>query len=438
MSQLVATNDRCYVGDNVGVKSPVMPKKARELSALEVKRLSGSLGFHAVGGVAGLHLAVTSDSASSWILRVVVGEDRPDLGLGPYPEIGVAQARDKARAAREQIRRGIDPREAKKAAASALRAATARALTFQAAAEACHISKASEFRNAKHKDDWISSLERYAFPDLGSVPVAEIDLPHLVKMLKPIWTTKTETATRVRQRIESVLAWASVNKFRSGDNPARWKGNLEHALPKPSKVKRVEHHAALPWQEIGTFMADLRKREGIGARALEFAILTAARSGEVRGATWDEIDLKAKLWTIPASRMKANKTHRVPLSEPAIKLLKALPRLEGSPYVFAAVRGGMLSDMSISAVTRRMGVDVVPHGFRSSFKDWCRSSTAYPDEVSELAMAHVNNDATRSAYARDELLPQRQRLMAEWAKYCSTVRRKAATVVPLRRSGVPL
>lgn len=401
-----------------------MPKKARELSAVEVKRLSQKLGFHAVGGVAGLHLAVSSPSASSWILRVVIGDDRPDLGLGPYPEIGVAQARDKAREAREQIRQGVDPRQSKKAAAAALRVATARALTFEAAAKACHVAKASEFRNAKHKEDWINSLERYAFPDLGSVPVAEIDLPHVVKVLKPIWTTKTETATRVRQRIESVLAWATVSTFRSGDNPARWKGNLEHALPKPSKVKKVEHHAALAWQEVGAFMADLRKRAGMGARALEFAILTAARSGEVRGATWDEIDFKAKVWTVPAGRMKAGKQHRVPLSEPAIKLLKALPRFEGSPYVFPAVRGGMLSDMSISAVTRRMGVDVVPHGFRSSFKDWCRTSTAYPDEVSELALAHVNSDATRAAYARDELLPQRQKLMAEWAKYCGTLPRK--------------
>jgi integrase len=401
-----------------------MPKKARELSAIEVKRLSQKLGFHAVGGVAGLHLAVSSPSASSWILRVVIGDDRPDLGLGPYPEIGVAQARDKARAMREQVRQGIDPRQAKKDAAAALRAATAKALTFEEAAKDCHVDKASEFRNAKHKDDWINSLERYAFPDLGSVPVAEIALPHIVKVLKPIWTTKTETATRVRQRIESVLAWATVNEFRDGDNPARWKGNLEHALPKPSKVKKVEHHAALPWQDMGTFMVDLRQREGMGARALEFAILTAARSGEVRGATWDEINFKSKVWTIPAKRMKAGKQHRVPLSEPAIKLLKALPRLEDSAYVFPAARGGMLSDMSISAVTRRMGLDVVPHGFRSSFKDWCRTSTAYPDEVSELALAHVNSDATRAAYARDELLPQRQKLMADWAKYCGTVPRK--------------
>jgi len=254
--------------------------------------------------------------------------------------------------------------------------------------------------------------------------VNQIELAHVVKVVEPIWTTKTETASRLRGRIESVLEWAKASGYRNGgENPAKWE-TLKHVLPTPSKVRKIKHYAALPWQEMGAFMADLRNREGMGARALEFAILTAARSGEVRGATWDEIDLRAKEWTVPAERMKAGKQHRVPLSEPAVKLLKALPRFEGSPYVFPAARGGMLSDMSISAVTRRMGLDVVPHGFRSSFKVWCRTSTAYPDEVSELALAHVNSDATRSAYARDELVPQRQKLMTDWAKYCGTVPRK--------------
>jgi integrase len=409
-----------------------MPKKPPELSALHVKRLAATIGFHAVGGVAGLYLAVTSETASSWILRVVVGDSRADLGLGSYPEIGVAQARDRAREARDQIRRGIDPRHAKKAAAAALRGAVAKSLTFEAAAKARHAAKVSEFRNAKHKVDWLSSLERYAFPIIGSTPVAEIELPHIVRVLEPIWTTKTETATRVRQRIESVLDWAKVSGFRSGENPARWKGNLEHTLPKPAKVRTVEHHAALPWQEIGAFMVELRKRDGMGARALEFAILTAARSGEVRGATWDEIDLQVKLWTVPETRMKAGKQHRVPLSDPALALLRALPRIEGSRYVFPAARGGMLSDMSISAVTRRMNVDVVPHGFRSSFKDWARTSTAFADEVSELALAHVNSDETRAAYARDQLVPIRTKLMRDWAKYCATVAKKSASVSPIR------
>lgn len=409
-----------------------MPKKARERSAVEIKRLSKKPGFYAVGGVAGLHLAV-SDTASSWILRVQIGDKRSDLGCGGYPDVTLAQARDKAREKRLQIEQGVDPREAKRAVAAALKAAQAKELTFDQAAKLCHQSKISEFRNAKHKDDWISSLDRYARPVIGSLPVAAIELPHIVRVLEPFWTTKTETATRVRQRIESVLAWATVSGYRAGDNPARWKGNLEHALPKPAKVRKVEHYAALPWQEIGAFMKELRKREGMGARALEFLILTAACSGEVRGAVWDEFDLSAKLWTVPAERMKAHKRHRVPLSDPVLRLLKALPQMEGSPFVFPSVRGGQLSDMSISAVTRRMGVDVVPHGFRSTFKDWCRSSTSYPDEVSELALAHVNDDKTRAAYARDELLPKRALLMRDWAKFCETAPAKG-DVVPIGRA----
>lgn len=401
-----------------------MPKKAKELVPAKVKSLARKPGFWAVGGVAGLHLQVSENLAASWILRIKVGDKRRDVGCGAYPEVQLAQARKKASEKRAQVEQGIDPVEARKAVIASLKASQAKALTFEQAARACHTAKVSEFRNAKHKDDWLSSLERHVFSQLGSLPVSEIQLPHLVRVLEPIWTTKTETATRVRQRIEAVWSWAKVALNLTGENPARWKGNLEHVLPKPAKVRKVEHHAALPWQNVGGFMADLRKREGMGARALEFAILTAARSGEVRGATWDEIDFKAKLWTVPGDRMKAGKPHRVPLSDAAIKLLKALPRMEGSDYVFPAVRGGMLSDMSINAVTRRMGVDAVPHGFRSSFKDWARSSAAkYPDEVSELALAHVNDDKTRAAYARDELLPQRKQLMSDWAKFCGRLRK---------------
>jgi integrase len=236
--------------------------------------------------------------------------------------------------------------------------------------------------------------------------------------------------SRVRGRCEKVLDWAAVNGFRSGENPFRWKGKLELSLPAPGKLKRqkgIKRHAALPWQEAGAFMAELRKREGIAARALEFAILTASRSGEVRLAQWHEIDFRTKVWTVPPERMKAGKTHRVPLSGPAIKLLEKLPRMTGSDYVFTAPNGGPFSDMALSEVLRRMNVNAVPHGFRSTFKDWARSSTAYPDEVSELALAHVSSDATRAAYARDELLPKRVQLMRDWAKFCGTVRRKAAS-----------
>lgn len=403
---------------------PALPKKAKELSAFQVRRLKRP-GLHAVGGVAGLSLNVKDTGARSWILRLKVGDRRHEIGLGGYPDVGLDTARVRARELREALWQGIDPIAARKERQAALRAHQAKALTFDEAAKQCHRTKVDEFRNAKHRKDWITSLELYASPIIGKLPVASIEIGHVVKVLEPIWTTKTETATRVRQRIESVLSWATASGYRSGENPARWKGGLEFVLPKPSKVRKVEHHAALPWQDVPAFMAELRKREGMSARALEFLILTAARSGEVRLATWDEIDLEAKLWTIPGERMKAGKVHRVPLSEPAVKLLKGLPRFEGSPYVFPAVRGGPLSDMSISAARRRMKVEAVPHGFRSSFKDWARSSTAYPDEVSELALAHVNSDATRAAYARDELLPKRTRLMRDWAKFLSTVPKKA-------------
>lgn len=411
-----------------------MPRKAKILSALQVKRLTCP-GLHAVGEVAGLQLQVKNTGARSWILRVQIGSRRRDIGLGGYPDVTVAAARERAREARDQIRRGVDPIEQRKATRDALIVEQGRQLTFAEAAVQCHTTKTPEFRNRKHGADWINSLTRYAIPVIGQLPIAEVELGHIVKVLEPIWTSKTETATRVRQRIESVLAWATVSGYRKGDNPARWKGNLEHALPKPSKVRKRKHFAALPWQEIGSFMADLRQREGVASRALEFLILTATRSGEVRLATWDEIDFDSNIWTVPAERMKAGKAHRIPLSVPALKILQSLPRFSGSQFVFTSPRGGSLSDMSVSAVCRRMKVNAVPHGFRSSFKDWCRSSTAYPDEVSELALAHVSSDATRTAYARDELLPKRKRLMDDWAKYCEAPKRRGEVLPIFNESG---
>lgn len=409
-------------------------KKAAELTPLAVRRLAKEAGFHAVGGVAGLHLRVKESLAASWILRVKVGNRRPDIGLGPYPDVELATARERAREAKADIARGLDPLAEKRARRDALLLADAKRMTFDEASAAFLKSKTQEFKNAKHSAQWKSTLDMYASPILGNLPVSEIELAHVVKVLEPIWAEKTETASRLRGRIESVLSWSTVSGYRSGDNPARWKGNLDHVLPKPSKIKKVKHHAALPWQEMAAFMADLRKREGIAARALEFAILTAARSGEVRLAEWSEIDLKAKLWTVPAERMKAGKAHRVPLSDPALELLEKVPRLAGSEYVFTAPSGGPFSDMALAEVLRRMKVDAVPHGFRSTFKDWARSSTAYADEVSELALAHVSTDQTRAAYARDELLPKRVRLMADWAAFCAAVL-EPADVTPIRSRG---
>lgn len=410
-----------------------MPKVAKELSALEVERLTRP-GFHPVGKVPGLLLQVTEGGGRSWVLRVRVGIKRRGFGLGSFPAVSLEKARKKAKELREQVAQGVDPAADKKARKQALKTAQLKALTFEQAARKAHAARQAGFRNAKHRQDWISSLERYAFGIIGDVLVADIGTAHVQKVLEPIWETRTETATRVRQRIETVLNWATVSELRSGENPARWRGHLSEVMEKPSTIAKAGNHPALPWQRVPEFMEALRQRQGMGARALEFAILTAARSGEVRGAVWGEIDLGRRLWTVPGERMKSGKPHRVPLSDAAVALLEALPRMVGSNAVFTAPRGGKLSDMSLSAVTRRMHADavkkggswtdpnservIVPHGFRSSFKDWCRNRAAFPDEISELALAHVNSDATHAAYARDDLLPKRAKLMQAWAQYC--------------------
>ena len=388
-----------------------------KLSATFVKH-ARSTGLHGDGG--GLYLRIATAGSKGWIFRYrdrQTGKLR-DMGLGPTRDISLAEARELAARQRKLLHLHKDPITERQRERAEARAVAGRLVTFDQAAQGCFESRASEFRNAKHKSDWINSLARYASPVLGNLPVADIETAHVVKALAPIWQDKTETATRTRQRIEAVLSWATVSGYRQGDNPARWKDNLEHVLPRPSKIRRVRHHRALPWQEMASFMAALRQRAGTAARALEFAILTAARSGEVRLATWDEIDLATHAWRIPGERMKAGLPHVVPLSTAALEVLEALPRREDSPYVFAAPRGGPLSDMALSAVCRRMAVDAVPHGFRSSFKDWARRMGTHADEVSELALAHVNSDATRSAYARDNLLAQRTQMMAAWADFC--------------------
>lgn len=409
-----------------------MPKQAKELSAVEVKRIVRP-GNHAVGGVSGLLLRVKPTGARSWVLRVKAGDKRRDIGLGGFPDVPLAQAREKAREIKGQVREGKDPAAERKAAREALIAAQAKEMTFRQAAKKCHDAKRHAFRSIKHRADWINSLETHVFPIIGNMPIDIIEAEHVRSVLEPIWHEKTETATRVRQRMESIFSWAAVAKARSGPNPARWKENLEFLLSSPTKIRRVQHFRALPYQGVSEFMQALRHRGGMAARALEFIILTAARSGEARLATWSEVDLDRRLWTIPGERMKAGKTHKVPLSDDAVELLKGLPRIKGTDHIFTGPKGTPLSDMSILAVCKRMGIDATPHGFRSSFKDWCRTSTRYADEVSELALAHVNSDATRAAYARDELLPQRSKLMQEWAKYLRTAQGQG-DVVPIRRS----
>ncbi len=406
-----------------------MPKVARELSALEVRRIV-SPGLHSVGGATGLHLQVTPSGARSWVLRIKVGNRRRDLGLGPFRDVPLARAREKARETRELIRQGVDPIAERRAAKAALMAAAARSVTFDECARRVVEMKRQEFRNAKHAAQWPTTLATYASPVIGKLPVDEIELGHITKILDPIWQTKTETATRLRQRIEAVLDYAAVHGLRNGANPARWKGNLDSVLPKPSKLKKVQHHRALPIDAMPGFIADLRRRDGMAARCLEFVILTACRSGEARGARWKEIDLEALVWTIPAERMKAGKTHKVPLSDTALALLRGLPRLADNDFVFFAPRGGQMSDMTLLAVLKRMEVDAVPHGFRSTFRDWCAERTNYSQHVAEMALAHTIGDKVEAAYRRGDLMAKRRRLVRDWAQFCDE-RTPTGEVVPL-------
>lgn len=403
-----------------------MPKLAKEMQPLAVKKLTQP-GLHFVGGVAGLALQITPSGARAWTLRASIGGRRRDMGLGAYKEVSLAEARDKARRARELIRQGVDPIESQRAAQSALRAASASALTFKETAKAYMSTHEAGWKNAKHGQQWRNTLEQYAYPVMGDLLVRDVQKEHVLAALRPIWNEKNETASRLRGRIELVLSYAMQAGYRpEGLNPARWRGGLDKLLPAPGKVAKSEHHPALPVAQVGAFMGRLRAAHGMGARALEFAILTAARSGEVRLATWAEIDMDAKVWTVPASRMKAGKEHRVPLSDVAVELLKALPRMAGVDFVFPAPRGGVLSDMTLSAVMRRMDVPAVPHGFRSTFRDWAAERTNYPREAAEMALAHTIENRVEAAYRRGDLFEKRRAMMSAWAAFLAKPEASAA------------
>jgi integrase len=387
--------------------------------------------MHAVGGVSGLYLAIARGGTKSWILRALVGDKRREMGLGPYPEVPLAAARDKARTAREKIEQGVDPVLERQRAASALRAEQAKAMTFDLAATRFIDAKSDEWRNAKHRWQWTNSLEKFAGPVIGKMLVSDVTQAHVLSILQPIWKEKTETAVRLRGRIEQVLDWARVRGYREGENPARWRGHLEQLLPNPNKISRVVHYPALPIDAMAAFMVELRKRTGTTARALEFLIYTAGRSGEVRGARWPEFDLDANLWIVPPVRMKAHKEHRVPLSKQAIQLLKAQPRIKDQDLVFPAPRGGVLSDMSLTAVLRRMEAPAVPHGMRSTFRDWAAERTNFPSDMAEMALAHTIDSAVEAAYRRGDMLAKRLKMMQAWADFCDTIP-KAGNVVPFK------
>lgn len=413
-----------------------MPKVARELSALDVKRLAHPGGkrnaMFAVGGVPGLHLQITSKAGRSWVLRAKVGSKRRDFGLGGFPAVTLAQARDKAREMRLKIEKGTDPIEERKAAQAALETAQRRGLTFAEAVGKALANKLNAFKNPKHRQQWENTLAIYATPELGKMLVEDISTQDVLRVLQPIWTTKTETASRLRSRIEAVLSWATVAGHRTGDNPARWAGNLKELLPAPSKITKEMHHPALALDDAPRWFMALQGRDGFGARALEFAALTATRSQEVRGATWDEINLDKALWIIPGERMKMGKEHRIPLPDNAIALLEALPRLKDNPLLFPAARGGKLSDMTLSATMKRMHTadltqggagffdrqsnrPAVPHGLRSTFRDWAAEMTSYPGDMAEVALAHKISNVVEASYRRGDMIEKRRRMMRDWS-----------------------
>jgi integrase len=392
------------------------------LTALKVERLAKP-GMHADGG--GLYLRITPRGARNWVLRYVLNGRPRWMGLGPLALYGLAEARARALDARRKRHDGIDPIDARRADRARHRLEVAKSITFQECAEMYIASHKAGWRNEKHKYQWPATLQAYAYPVFGALPVQAVDTALMLKVLEPIWANKSETASRVRQRIENVLDFAKVRGYREGENPARWRGHLDKLLPARSRVRQVEHLAALPYSDLPLFLANLRKRDAFAARGLEFLILTAARTNEVIGARWSEIDLLDKTWTIPADRMKALREHRVPLSPPALALLQVMQTAgltnDINAYVFPGPRAGKpLSNMAFLMLLRRMGiVDLTVHGFRATFKTWASERTSIQNEIVEAALAHIVGDKVEQAYRRTDMFEKRRRLMQQWATFCT-------------------
>ena len=407
------------------------------LTPLAVK--SAKPGRHADG--AGLYLLVKDSGAKSWLYRATIAGKVRDVGLGSAlpGAITLAQARELARDKAREAASGAVPvsdRTKRAKEAKAAQSEQSKAKTFKQVAEGYIDLKESGWRNAKHKAQWRSTLETYAYPEFGNLPVADVTTDHVMDVLRPIWSSKPETASRLRGRIENVMDAAKVQGLRSGENPARWRGHLDFLLPKPNKLARG-HHASLPYAELHAFMADLKGREALAAKALQFAILTATRSGEVLGASWAEIDLDGAIWTIPADRMKAAKEHRVPLSARAVEILKEVQGLNTSGLkeatVFPGNSGGQLSGMAMAMLLRRMErPNITVHGFRSTFREWAGETTAYAREVVEHALAHQLADKAEAAYQRGSLFPKRVKLMQAWADYCASPVADSSNVTPIR------
>jgi integrase len=370
----------------------------------------------------------------SWILRVKVGDQRQPIGLGSYPQVSLAAAREQAARLVLEAKQGVNLKAKKRAVRSSLLSAAAKNKTFKECAEAYMDAHSSDYTSDKHRKQWPATLETYAYPVIGNMLVSDIVMRDVRNVLEQetvvdantkgkLWYVKTETAKRLLGRIKTVLDYATVNDYRSGTNPAQWTGFLSTQLPSPKKLQKKEHHPAVPYQQIGDFMSKLRANTSLSAKALEFLILTAVRSGSVRQAEWTEVDLDKALWIIPAEHTKARQEHRVPLQSQAVQLLKSLPKLTGSNLIFPSRKGTPLSDMAFNQLMRGMRergeltVEAVPHGFRSTFRDWAAEQTAYPDEIRKAASGHTVGDAVKEAYQRTDLLDKRRNLMNEWAKF---------------------
>lgn len=402
--------------------------------AVEKEKIPGR---YADGG--GLYLQVGPTGSKAWIYRYQLGGQRREMGLGPVATLKLAEARTAAGDCRKQVTNGIDPLDARREADRIAALDRAKTMTFKSCAEAYIEAHEPSWRNPKHCQQWKNTLDAYAYPLIGALSVAQIDTGLVMKIIEPIWSSKTETASRLRGRIEAILDWARVRGYRTGENPARWRGHLDQLLPKRAKVQRVEHHAALPYSKVSDFVAGLQKLDGVSALAFEFLILTATRTSETLGAMWSEIDLEQKIWTIPADRIKAGREHKIPLSPRALVILAKAKKLKPDnakdAFVFPGIRTGKgLAGMALLALLRRIErTDITPHGFRSTFRDWAAERTNFPRDVAEMALAHAIGDKVEAAYRRGDLFEKRRRMMDAWATFCAT-KQEANNVVGLRQA----
>jgi len=387
----------------------------------------------------GLYCLVTLTGGRSWALRYQRQGRERWHGLGPCHTFKPEEARQRARKAKQLLFDGIDPIDARKEQRTARALEAAKTITFADAAKQYFDQHQDSWSSVKHAHQFWRSLEQYAFPVVGKLPVASIDTGLILKIIEPIWKDQYQTASRVRGRVASVLDWATVRGYRAGDNPARWRGHLSEALPAKGDFTKVEHHAALPYADVPAFVTQLSLHQGIPPRAMEFLILAAARTSEVLSARWSEFDFGKRIWTIPPDRMKARKEHRVPLSDRMIKILKALPREAGADGIIfiSSKAGAPLAKNTLSKlVSKMMGIDTTVHGFRSSFRTWAAESTAFPREVIEAALAHATGNAVELAYQRSDVLEKRRQLMEKWSAFVATPRRKTGTVTPIRKAGL--